>query len=139
MLLVIGHSGEASSTLEAVRKVARLAHHNPQPTEAIFDEIGNLALRGAAALQTGAFDALSELMNRNQQLLEALGVSTPRLQQMCEAARRAGAWGAKLTGGGGGGCMIAPARDRNTAERSAAALRELGRAATVVEIGGNYA
>ena len=74
-------------------------------------------------------------MDRNQELLALLGVSTPRLNEMCETARRAGAAGAKLTGSGGGGCMIALAPHQNVAAQVVEALQGLGRQALMVRIG----
>jgi mevalonate kinase len=74
-------------------------------------------------------------MNRNQELLSSLQVSTPRLDEMCAVVRQAGAWGAKLTGSGGGGCMIALAPDQSTALTIVEALQALGRDALIVQVG----
>jgi mevalonate kinase len=71
----------------------------------------------------------------NQKLLVGLLLSTPRLEQMCQAAQDAGALGAKLTGGGGGGCMIALCEDEPAAERVKAALEALEYEAFITEVG----
>jgi mevalonate kinase len=74
-------------------------------------------------------------MDLNQGLLSSLMVSTARLEDLCAAARDAGALGAKLTGGGGGGCMIALVQDRNHAEPVLEALRALDADPFVAETG----
>jgi mevalonate kinase len=76
---------------------------------------------------------LGELMNLNQALLASLLVSTERLETLCAAARDAGAFGAKLTGAGGGGCVVAVAGQRSDAVR--AAWDALGAPSRVVELG----
>jgi mevalonate kinase len=134
-LFVIAHSGVASSTITTVQAVARLHAAFPEKTRAIFDEIGSLVEQGAEVLEKGALDRLGALMNRDQELLSSLQVSTPRLDEMCASARHAGAWGAKLTGSGGGGCMIALAPDRPTAQQIVRDLQSLGRDTLVVQVG----
>jgi mevalonate kinase len=70
----------------------------------------------------------------NQKLLNTLLLSTARLEEMCEAAEAAGALGAKLTGGGGGGCMIALCEHAAQAERVQGALGELAAKSFIVEV-----
>jgi mevalonate kinase len=135
-LLVVGHSGVASSTITTVKAVADLRAADPDQTEAIFDEISSLVTQGASAVSQGALERLGALMNRNHELLSLLRVSTPQLDEMCAAARHAGAWGAKLTGSGGGGCMVALAPDPATAQTVVETLQRLGRNALVVQVGG---
>jgi mevalonate kinase len=55
----------------------------------------------------GRHAELGELLDRNHRLVSELGISTPAIDDACAIARAAGALGAKLTGGGGGGCVIA--------------------------------
>jgi mevalonate kinase len=73
-------------------------------------------------------------MDLNQTLLNSLLLSTTKLEEMCQRARGAGALGAKLTGGGGGGCMIALASDAASSARIARALSDAGFAAFAVEV-----
>jgi mevalonate kinase len=76
-------------------------------------ELGALTDTGTTALLAGDFPALGAALDRAHALLAGLGVSTPQLDALCDAARGAGAHGAKLTGAGGGGAVIAIApRDR---------------------------
>ena len=69
---------------------------------------------------------LGSLMNRNHELLRQIGVSTPRLDRLVATARKAGALGAKLTGAGGGGCIIALCADKKIQSSVARELRREG-------------
>ncbi|MGH8167628.1 MAG: mevalonate kinase, partial [Woeseiaceae bacterium] len=105
--IVIARSPSQSSTKQQVMAVrARHAtmtdHYN-----AIFDEIDALSLAGATALVGRDYAELGALMNLCHGLLNAIGVSTPELERMVDIARRSGAVGAKLTGAGGGGSIVA--------------------------------
>jgi mevalonate kinase len=107
LALVIGDTGIASRTRESVGLVRRRWQANPQSLEELFDAIGAVAQQGRDAILRGDLTALGRAMDRNQELLERLGVSDPVLERLIGAARQAGALGAKLSGGGMGGCMIA--------------------------------
>src|SRR5690606_22433986 len=65
-------------------------------------------------LSDGNLNALGQLLDYNQMLLAGWFVSTPEIEDCCRLARAAGARGAKLTGAGGGGCVIAIAADEGT-------------------------
>jgi mevalonate kinase len=83
------------------------------PDDPRLHELGGLTDTGTTALLQGNFTGLGAAMDRAHTLLGELGVSTPLLDGLCEAARRVGAYGAKLTGAGGGGAVIAIApRDK---------------------------
>lgn len=103
--LVIGYTGVERSTKVLVDKVRRLRDEYPNLVNPIIRDIGRLTREAKDLLETGG--DVGELMNVNHGLLEALGVSTEQLSKAVYAARKAGASGAKLTGAGGGGCMIA--------------------------------
>jgi mevalonate kinase len=105
--LCVGNTGTASSTKAMVEGVARLRERQPDGVDRTFAAIGALVRGAQVALEAGDRAALGRLMDRNQTLLGALLLSTPEIETMCELARRAGALGAKLTGGGGGGCVVA--------------------------------
>jgi hydroxymethylglutaryl-CoA reductase len=87
--------------------VRRRFERNKALYSTIFDEIDEMSVAGAAALKASDFDALGSLMNVCHGLLNALQVSTPELETMVEIARDNGATGAKLTGAGGGGSIVA--------------------------------
>jgi mevalonate kinase len=93
-------------------------------TEARLDDLGVAAAEGARALQEGSYEPLGRLMSRAHQTLAALGVSAPVLDRIVDAAHTAGALGAKLSGAGGGGAVIAlaPGREESVLE----AWRALG-------------
>ena len=81
-------------------------------TRGRFAAIESLVQRGADAVTRGSYGELGAAMTENQRHLEALDVSCPEIERMCAIARDAGAFGAKLTGGGGGGCVIAVGSER---------------------------
>ncbi|MFW6051137.1 MAG: mevalonate kinase [Myxococcota bacterium] len=123
--LVVGHSGEPGSTAAMVAEVARQHARAPERMEQIFDAMASLVRNGRIALEAGDVRSLGRLMDLNQALLSSVLVSTSRLEELCVAARQAGALGAKLTGGGGGGCMIALVENESAAEPVLEALRKL--------------
>ncbi len=104
---VIGNTHRRRSTRRMVERVRSLRDRNPEIVENIIETIGALSNEGLAALLENDLPKLGNLMNINHGLLAALGVSSPELDLMVHSSRRAGALGAKLTGAGGGGCMIA--------------------------------
>jgi mevalonate kinase len=132
--LVVGHSGEPGMTKETVASVARQHAQKPEKVEQIFAGMEAIVNNGKSALERGDLDALGQLMELNQKLLVTLVLSTPRLEEMCTAAVMAGALGAKLTGGGGGGCMIALVKDAQSGEAVRQALHKLGREAFVTMV-----
>jgi len=103
--LVVGNSMVQHNTAKMVELVAEMKKTNPQVCDPVLDAIGAVSL-SAMHYMTDA-QKLGELMNMNHALLEVLGVGHPQLSRLVLAARTAGAYGAKLTGAGGGGCMIA--------------------------------
>ena len=132
--LVVGHSGESSSTKEMVDLVARQHGRDPARVDQIFDAIASLVDNGARAVARGDVRALGQLFTLNQTLLSSLLLSTDTLEAMCAAAKDAGAFGAKVTGAGGGGCMIAIA-DAATAQAVCEAVGAAGRDALIAEVG----
>jgi mevalonate kinase len=111
--LVVGYTGVERSTKELVAGVRRLREEYPEVVLPIIRNIGRLTRQARKHLEEG--EDVGELMNINHGLLEALGVSNNALSRLVHAAREAGARGAKLTGAGGGGCMIAYAPGREAA------------------------
>ncbi len=105
--LCIGNSGQASSTRSMVEAVARLRERRLETTQKAFDAIHTLVKNARLAIEAADRNAVGQLLDLNQMLLSGLFVSTPEIEQMCASARGAGALGAKLTGAGGGGCVVA--------------------------------
>ncbi|WP_104135769.1 MULTISPECIES: hydroxymethylglutaryl-CoA reductase, degradative [unclassified Cryobacterium] len=131
--IVIGLSAVHALTAHTVASVRAAWQKNPGRYNAIFDQIDSLVVDGADALRRGDLAELGELMNINQGLLNALQVSGPELEQMVAIARGAGALGAKLTGGGGGGAMIALAGPAGT-DPIRTALHQAGYTTYLTEI-----
>jgi len=122
--LVIAASGMRSSTLEQVEGVRSRHARDPALYDMVFNEIDEMSIAGAAALRSGDYNTLGSLMNVCHGLLNAIEVSTPELEKMIQIAREHGATGAKLTGAGGGGSIVAlcPGCENDVA----AALRAAG-------------
>jgi hydroxymethylglutaryl-CoA reductase len=134
MNLVIGMTHTEGLTAKTVGNVREARERNPRLYEKIFDDIDALVLQAVSAVQDNDWRTLGELMNVCQGLLNALQVSTPELERLIGIARGAGALGAKLTGGGGGGAMIALC-DGDTA-RVQQAIERQGFRAVAVTVGG---
>ena len=98
---------------------------DPARYDALFDQIGDIVDEAHQAIKAGDVDTLGPLMDDNHELLIKVGVSSPKLDKLVEAARFAGAMGAKLSGAGRGGNMIALVED-DVVEEVAEALREAG-------------
>jgi len=103
---VVGFDGGAGDTAGLVSRVRGLRDSYEFAAETV-GTIGDVVRTGERALSDGNTDELGGLMNFNHGLLSALGVSSRSLDAMVWAARDAGALGAKLTGAGGGGCIVA--------------------------------
>lgn len=104
--LIVGYTGLKADTTTLVKQVAQLKRAQPQLVDNIFDDIAQVVKRARTAILQGNLQTLGLLMNINQGLLDSLGVNTPELSSLIFAARSAGAHGAKLSGAGGGDCMI---------------------------------
>lgn len=104
---VIADTGEKTPTRETVSAVNMLRAADPERIDDIFQQIGTLTQKARIALTEGELIALGSLMNENQRLLEMLNVSSQKLDTLIAEARSAGASGAKLSGGGRGGNIIA--------------------------------
>ena len=107
--LVIGSTGVHAPTSEQVAKVAALLENQPEKMREI-ETIGIVARRGIAALMEGDMESVGRAMSENHLLLRSIGVSCPELESLITAAAPT-SLGVKLTGAGGGGCMIALTRN----------------------------
>jgi len=104
--LVLAFSKSEGLTAKTVAHVRSQWKENREMYEGVFDDIDAIVLKGIQAIQNNDIKQLGELMNFNQGLLNTLQVSTPEIERMVHIARDAGSFGAKLTGGGGGGAII---------------------------------
>ncbi|OIH94628.1 mevalonate kinase [Curtobacterium sp. MCBA15_001] len=127
---VVADTGVPGHTRQAVAAVRARRDGNPTRIDAVIGQIGDLARRARGTLVDGDAQGLGATMDAAHALLTTLDVSSDDLDHLVHAARAAGALGAKLTGGGRGGCVLALATDGEHADRIAAALRGAGAAAT---------
>jgi len=123
--MIVGYSGTKADTPTLVRSVAQRRERQPDLTEEIFNGMARLVEEGREALLAQDWPRLGKAMSLAQSLLYALGVSTPKLAQMVRVAKEAGAYGAKLSGAGGGDCMIALVSEEHRDE-VAEAIRRVG-------------
>jgi mevalonate kinase len=105
--VVIAVAGPPASTREMVEGVARLRARRPEVVDKAIAAIAALVQNARLCIEAGDLPGLGKLMDLNQMLLSGLMVSTEGIERACDIARRAGALGAKLTGAGGGGCVVA--------------------------------
>ncbi len=125
--LVIGDTGVERSTRVQVEKVREIKEKYPQVVDPIMLAAREIVLKAIDAIKENDLDALGDLMNINHALLSGVGVSDESLEWLINAARKAGALGAKLTGAGGGGCMIALAKNERLEQILEAIQRAGGR------------
>jgi mevalonate kinase len=104
--LLIADTGVSASTKTSVSAVRSLWERDKLTVQAWLDQIGETARAARRALETAALSELGTLMRENHLLLQRLTVSSPELDRLVDAADRAGAYGAKMSGGGRGGNMI---------------------------------
>ena len=105
--LLIADSGVPSPTKLTVGDVRQAYAREPERYARLFQSIGDIARQARASLEAGRPDDLGQLMRLNQALLRELDVSSPALDRLVSAAEQSGALGAKLSGGGRGGNMVA--------------------------------
>ncbi len=123
--LLIADTGVSASTKAAVAAVRELYETNRETVQPLFNDIGNLVKQAREAIERGDLIAIGELMTRNHALLRQLTVSSPELDKLVNVAVMRGSLGAKLSGGGRGGNMIALVRPE-TCEQVTAALKVAG-------------
>ncbi len=123
--LAIADSGISSPTRVAVGDVRRAWEQEPARYEALFDRVAAVVEAARTVIAEGRPAELGPLLDVNHALLQEIGVSCARLDVLAAAARAAGALGAKLSGGGRGGNLIALVGE-DTAEPVSAALCAAG-------------
>jgi mevalonate kinase len=109
--IIIGATGVERATRDVIAFVSDLKKKYPSVVSDVMSSIGDITRLGEQKLADGDLVSVGELMNINQGLLESLGVSDVTLSRLIYAARTAGALGAKITGAGRGGCILAIATD----------------------------
>ncbi|MDL4840184.1 mevalonate kinase [Aquibacillus rhizosphaerae] len=122
--LVVADTGRVGDTHAAVASIKNKSTINPIDTQHSIDQLGEISEQARVALAHGNVKLLGNLLNAAQDKLTTLGVSDQGLNQLVNVARDAGAIGAKLTGGGRGGCIVALAHNMNEAKSIAIALEK---------------
>ncbi|NOY22247.1 MAG: hydroxymethylglutaryl-CoA reductase, degradative [Acidobacteria bacterium] len=131
--IVVGLTGKSGHTIRMVTAVRKARQKAPEIYDSIFKQINELTLASLPAIETGDMETLGRLMNVAHGLLNSIGVSCWELEELIQIARKNGSPGAKLTGSGGGGAMIALAPEHP--EKLAAAMKEAGYQSFITEIG----
>ena len=129
LVFVIADTGVRGRTREAVAAVAERREHDRAGVEASLDELGALATDLRTRVSDGDRAAIGAAMDRAHVILTGLGVGDPALDHLVRAATAGGALGAKLTGGGRGGCVLALAPDVSSAAELSERLTRAGAAA----------
>jgi mevalonate kinase len=124
--VVIGNTGIVANTKAMVAGVAERKKKFPEKYNALFKEAEELAFTARKALEAFDLKKVGKLMNDNHQLLQEIEVSSKELDYLVNMARQQGAFGAKLTGGGGGGCMVALTPGEKLQEAVASAMEQQG-------------
>jgi mevalonate kinase len=130
LTLVIADSGEKSLTGKVVHNLRIQIEIDPNRFKPILEKIGSLSLSARKAIEQGDQNRLGNLLNDNHSLLQELGVSSANLDLLVRISREAGALGAKLSGAGCGGNMLAVVKPAD-AEGVAAALLSAGAVNTI--------
>lgn len=127
--LVIADTGIYGNTREAVEKVAQAEEKNLPHLAAL----GDLTEQVQKAITEKAIQKIGPLMTKAHAELQAIGVSIDKADQLVEIALKNGALGAKMSGGGLGGCIIALTETKAQAEKISKALKEGGAVQTWIE------
>jgi len=124
--ILVCDTGIHHATRTLVGGVVQKSQRERKDFQNYLVEVREISSGVAKALREGDDEDLGVLMYQNHELLRKIGVSHPKLDHLVETARRAGALGAKLTGAGGGGCIIALARSMSGRDRISRVLRKEG-------------
>ena len=124
--IVIGNTGKVTDTKIAVDGVRQRKENNPKKYQEVFDRAENIAYLAKRAIHDGSLQDVGKLMNENHKLLQQIEVSSRELDFLVSVAREAGAFGAKLTGGGLGGNIIALTPGKDLQNKVATAIEKEG-------------
>ena len=126
MEIVIGNTGKVANTAAAVEGVRERKEKFQEKYQNIFDRAKNIAFLARRAFQDEDLEEIGKLMNENHKLLQQIEVSSKELDFLVNVSRKNGAIGAKLTGGGLGGNMIALTPGKELQEKVATAIEKEG-------------
>lgn len=126
LYFVVADTGRMADTRSAIESIASLLKAAPKRFQSKLERIGDITFQAKDALEKASKHVLGQLLNEAQKELEALGVSDAGLNRLIYLARQEGALGAKLTGGGNGGCIIALAQNESHSQHLAEKLLRYG-------------
>ena len=129
--IIIGDTGIPSPTKKTVGDVRASWASDRERIKQLFSAIGSISRNAKQIIETGLTDQLGPLMDENHLILQEIGVSSPKLDRMVKAAKNAGALGAKLSGAGRGGNMIALVHQGQT-EEVRREIRQSGAVNTII-------
>jgi len=131
--IVVGNSGKVRSTGEQVAKVRKLLEERRDFVTHLGKKADELSTKAVDAIRDGDLRTLGELMTSNHEILRKIGVSSQSLDNLVQVSMKAGALGAKLTGAGGGGCIVA-LTEKDAEQAVANAIQKSGGKAYIVEM-----
>ena len=132
--LVVASTGIKHSTSELVEGVKRFKNTNRTLFESLSKQASDICLQARTAIESGKCDKIGELMNQNQIILQQIGISHHKVHDIIDICRKSGAIGAKMTGAGGGGAVIALAASKQESTKIASRIRSAGYQSFEVEI-----
>lgn len=133
--IVMGNTGKVANTKAAVAGVKKRKEETPEKYDTLFAEADTMVHAAKKALESNDLAAVGNLMNLNHHLLQQIEVSNADLDMLVETARNAGALGAKMTGGGLGGYMVALTPGIPLQEKVAASIEDKGFSVLKTKIG----
>src|SRR5690625_5008554 len=123
---IVADSGRMADTRSAIESVADLIMSAPKKIQENLERLGEITHQARSALEKASKQLLGQMLNEAQKELEALGVSDAGLNRLIYFALQEGALGAKLTGGGNGGCIVALARNEVHSRQLTEKLKRFG-------------
>ena len=134
LYLVVASTGIKHSTSELVAGVKRFKDTNRTLFESLSKQASDICLQACTAIESGKCDKIGELMNENQNILQEIGISHHKVRDIIDICRKAGAVGAKMTGAGGGGAVIALAASKQESTKIASHIKTAGYQSFEVQI-----
>jgi mevalonate kinase len=132
--LVVANTGIKHSTSDLVAGVKKFKETNRTLFESLSKQASDICLQACTAIESGKCDKIGELMNENQIILQQIGISHHKVRDIIDICSKAGAIGAKMTGAGGGGAVIALAASKQESNKIASHIKAAGYQSFKVQI-----
>jgi mevalonate kinase len=132
--LVVASTGIKHSTSDLVAGVKKFKETNRTLFESLSKQATDICLQASTAIESGKCDKIGELMNENQIILQQIGISHHKVRDIIDICSKAGAIGAKMTGAGGGGAVIALAASKQESNKIASHIKAAGYQSFKVQI-----